>query len=491
MKQLRNLLPAMLLALLAWNCQKEETNYPELNQETEDNVLLKALTIEQLPDFSGSIKQQSSKMGWASKNNDEDVVLDGSRVLAVTDSVGNTTYSLRMYVTGTPHNVFYNVVGKRTHEGVQREPFVLRYEVDEDYWPEYVAGPRQEKPFKGTIGVYKLEAFGLQLGQNGKMGSEPEPCLTVDANGGNGDGGNGGGGNANNNEEGNDNGGGGNHDPGSYYDYWNMYAPNNGGGAGYDTEPFAEVGQGKFGGFGTDGIWKRALTGKNADCPEEDTLLPINEEDFEEKIDDTALKPCLKTILQDLKTLNRGVGYVLQMFASNTPGFNWEVKDGSLGGATGTTSTKYNKLTGTVTTTFDSQAWGNATDLSWARTMMHESIHSYVVASSYNAATIAQKQALLGPDWASAYLNYGHEYIANNYIKPIADSLQEFGNIKGYHHSRQFYEDMAWAGLHSTSAFNGLPVATQKRINDVILIELTKKDTNGNPESQKGSNAGC
>ncbi|MBW8245260.1 hypothetical protein K1F50_20855, partial [Muricauda oceani] len=173
------------------------------------------------------------------------------------------------------------------------------------------------------------------------------------------------------------------------------------------------------------------------------------------------------------------------------PGFNWEVKDGSLGGATGTTSTKYNKLTGTVTTTFDSQAWGNATDLSWARTMMHESIHAYVVASSYNAATIAQKQALLGPDWASAYLNYGHDYIANNYIKPMADSLQEFGNIKGYHHSRQFYEDMAWAGLHSTSAFNGLPLATQKRINDVILIELTKKDTNGNPKPQKGNNAGC
>lgn len=242
---------------------------------------LKALTIDELPDFSSSIAQQTSKVGWASKNDGLDVVLDGSRVLAVTDSVGNTTYSLRMYVADTPHNVFYNVVAKQTHEGVQREPFVLRYEVDEDYWPEYVAGPRQEKPFKGTIGVYTLEAFGLQMDQNGKMGSEPEPCLEVNADGGDGDGGYSGGGSNSQPEEGSSSsGGGGSNDPGSYYDYWNTYAPDNGGGAGDDTEPFVEVGEGKFGGPGTDGILKAlAITGKSADCPEENTLLPINEDE--------------------------------------------------------------------------------------------------------------------------------------------------------------------------------------------------------------------
>ncbi|MBW8245290.1 hypothetical protein K1F50_21010, partial [Muricauda oceani] len=249
MKLLKKLLPVMLLALLAWNCEKEETNYLEPIQVTEDSVQLKALTIDELPDFSSSIAQQTSKVGWASKSDGSDVVLDGSRVLAVTDSVGNTTYSLRMYVADTPHNVFYNVVAKQTHEGVHNEPFVLRYEVDEDYWPEYVAGPRQEKPFKGTIGVYTLEAFGLQMDQNGKMGSEPEPCLSVNAEGGNGDSGNSGGGSNGGNEGSSGSGGGGNHDPGSYYDYWNTYAPDNGGGgSGAGTEPFVEVGEGNFGG---------------------------------------------------------------------------------------------------------------------------------------------------------------------------------------------------------------------------------------------------
>ncbi|MBR9854343.1 MAG: hypothetical protein GYB37_07155, partial [Algicola sp.] len=303
MKRLKNLLFVLLLALLAWNCQKEESNnYPEPIQEEEDNVRLRALTIDELPDFSSSIAQQTSKVGWASKNDGSDVVLDGSRVLAVTDSVGNTTYSLRMYVADTPHNVFYNVVAKQTYEGVQNEPFVLRYEVDEDYWPEYVAGPREEKPFKGTIGVYTLEAFGLQMDQNGKIGSEPEPCYEPLESDGNGSNGNGGGGNANNNEGGNNNGGGGNHDPGNYYDYWNSYAPDYGGGVGAGTEPFVEVGQGKFGGPGTDGILKAyAIMGKSADCPEENTLLPINEED--EKIDiDVSVDPCVEGIINKLKT---------------------------------------------------------------------------------------------------------------------------------------------------------------------------------------------
>ncbi|WP_318311114.1 hypothetical protein [Flagellimonas crocea] len=522
MKLLKKLLPVMLLALLALNCQKEEADYLEPIQETEGHVQLKALTIDELPDFSGSIAQQTSKVGWASKNDGSDVVLDGSRVLAVTDSVGNTTYSLRMYVADTPHNVFYNVVAKQTYEGVQNEPFVLRYEVDQDYWPEYVAGPRQEKPFKGTIGVYSLEAFGLQMDQNGKMGGEPEPCLSVNAEGGDGDGGYSGGGSNGGNEGSSSSGGGTDYDPGSYYDYWNTYAPDNGGGAGDDTEPFVEVGEGKFGGPGTDGILKAiALTGKSADCPEEETLLPINEEDdFEEKIDDTALKPCLKNVLNDLKTLNKGVGYIVQKFAGNTPGFNWEVKDGSLGGATGTTSTKYNKLTGTVTTTLDSQNWKQATDLSWARTMLHESVHSYIVASfgsNYSGATKTFSDFM--KDYSSSTYpdrnDTEHAEFVRNYVSQISSALKDYGIKNGYVLPNQFYEDMAWGGLthwkkrdsfgnvvkdsfgnivwEETNWFKkAFPnLSDRTRILNTIQIELTKSDINGNTKVQKGNNAGC
>ncbi|WP_108423948.1 hypothetical protein [Flagellimonas amoyensis] len=203
------------------------------------------------------------------------------------------------------------------------------------------------------------------------------------------------------------------------------------------------------------------------------------------------LYPCMKGIMTDLTGSNTGIGYMINKFAGTDPGYNWNVQDGSLGGPTAQTSVAYNSATGTVTTTFDSQAWPNATDLSWARTILHESIHAYVIAVNYNTTTVAGRQTLLGPNWASAYLNYGHNYIADNYIGPMANSLEEFGNSMGYNLSRQFYEDMAWAGLHNTPAFQSLSASEQQRILDTIATELTKKDTNGNTKPQKGNNAGC
>ncbi len=81
--------------------------------------------------------------------------------------------------------------------------------------------------------------------------------------------------------------------------------------------------------------------------------------------------------------------------------------------------------------------------------------------------------------------------MATNYVKPIVDAFQEYGSNLGYNYSRQIYDDMAWAGLQGTSAWNGLSSSVQSRILDTISIELTGKDMNGNLKTQKGTNAGC
>ncbi|GIV37168.1 MAG: hypothetical protein KatS3mg032_1547 [Cyclobacteriaceae bacterium] len=91
---------------------------------------------------------------------------------------------------------------------------------------------------------------------------------------------------------------------------------------------------------------------------------------WEDQIDDSQLKPCLKTILTDVKNISQGsVGQIIQKFAGSIPGWNWELKDGVLTGGTGETDppANYNKSTGTVTTTFDTQAWLNASDLENSR----------------------------------------------------------------------------------------------------------------------------
>ncbi|MDG1953312.1 MAG: hypothetical protein P8I51_00280 [Polaribacter sp.] len=181
---------------------------------------------------------------------------------------------------------------------------------------------------------------------------------------------------------------------------------------------------------------------------------------------------------------------IITKFNGSASGYNWALKDGpTSNNATAQTSTVYDPATGTVSTTFNTTKYNEASDLSWARTIFHESIHAYVVAVHHNTSTPAEKAELLGSNWLNRYTNNGHDFIANNYIRPITDALIEFGAKQGYTLDPSFYEDLAWGGLSNTPAFNNYQ--HQDRANNVILIELTKKDMNGDTKPQKGEDAGC
>jgi hypothetical protein len=218
--------------------------------------------------------------------------------------------------------------------------------------------------------------------------------------------------------------------------------------------------------------------------------------DFDEKIDDKNLKPCLQNIMNDLKNVSGSPGNMVAKFSGSFPGYNWEVKSGSLTGGTAQTDapTYYNSTTGSITTTFDSQNWLNATNLSWARTIIHESIHAYL-ASSYKISRpnwIATYPQMV-QDWGAKqnWNDVHHEEIARSLVKLVATALESYGVNKGYNLNKQFYEDMAWGGLQDTSTFKALPSSDQKRILDTIATELTGKDANGNSKIQKGKKAGC
>lgn len=133
-------------------------------------------------------------------------------------------------------------------------------------------------------------------------------------------------------------------------------------------------------------------------------------------------------------------------------------------------------------------------ELSWARTIIHESIHAYL-ASSYKISRsnwIATYPQIV-QDWGvnQNWNDVHHEEIARSLVKSVALTLESYGINKGYNLNKQFYEDMSWASLQDTSTFKALPSSDQKRILDTIATELTGKDTKGNNKTQKGKNAGC
>lgn len=229
------------------------------------------------------------------------------------------------------------------------------------------------------------------------------------------------------------------------------------------------------------------------------------------KIDDTKLKPCMQNVLSNLQCLANGsVASIIQKFSGSIPGYNWEMKDGVIrGGQNAQTSQSYNKSTGTVTTIFDATKLTNASDLSVARTILHESIHAYLVAYfKVDPINAAKTYSDLVKDYAQQL--YGgnsnslqHAEFVRNFVNDIALALNEFGTNQGYVLPFRFYQDLAWGGLtqqvSGTGVVSDTPwfllsfpnVADRDRINNVITIELTKKDINGNPQPPKGATAGC
>ncbi len=142
------------------------------------------------------------------------------------------------------------------------------------------------------------------------------------------------------------------------------------------------------------------------------------------EINQSELKPCMSKVMDSIKTLTNDIKGIITKFNGSASGYNWALKDGpTSNNATAQTSTVYDPATGTVSTTFNTTKYNEASDLSWARTIFHESIHAYVVAVHHNTSTPAEKAELLGSNWLNRYTNNGHDFIANNYIRPITDAL--------------------------------------------------------------------
>lgn len=222
----------------------------------------------------------------------------------------------------------------------------------------------------------------------------------------------------------------------------------------------------------------------------------ILEEDeaFEERIDDSNLDDCVKNILDSLKTHNHGIGEFLYKFAGNDIGYVWNVESDVIGNQVAASTDSPSFYNGSITTVFDTRTYDNATDLSWVKTILHESAHAYL--ATYYAR---ERPDFIGTypemveDWGRLqnWNDVHHEEFARSLVNDIAIILKEYGQMNGYNLSDQFYNDLAWGGLQETNAFNQNVFFQRTRILNTIKIELTGKNLNGSSQNQKGNDAGC
>lgn len=204
----------------------------------------------------------------------------------------------------------------------------------------------------------------------------------------------------------------------------------------------------------------------------------------------------MKNILSDLKTLSGStVADMLYKLAGEIPEYNWKIKNGNLSQHTnGQTSSIYNSSAQEATTTFDKSKFTQATDLAIARTIYHEAIHAYLVIQyNIDRESFLDSYTNLVDDWnVKSNWNYvHHEEFARSLVNEIGTALKNYGIKKGYNLSDQFYNDLAWGGLESTSTFKNLSNSDKDRIREIIHIEQVGEDLNGNTKPQKGKKGGC
>ncbi|HAU52395.1 MULTISPECIES: hypothetical protein [Sphingobacterium] len=218
---------------------------------------------------------------------------------------------------------------------------------------------------------------------------------------------------------------------------------------------------------------------------------------FNAKIDDTNLPDCMKGVSDTLKMLNgNSVADIIKKFSGEIPGYNLKFTTENFSDPMKVAGTNRNNNTGEIIIAFNTNPLviGNVSDLAFATTMLHESIHAYLTAFFYDdptAATMTYPQLFEKYTKKKAFSNGAqHETIARDFITDLAASIKNYGELKGYHLDKQIYDDIAWKGLLETDAFKNLSDVDKSRITDRIMAEQydTRKDKG---VTQKGVRMGC
>lgn len=186
----------------------------------------------------------------------------------------------------------------------------------------------------------------------------------------------------------------------------------------------------------------------------------------------------LKEILQGVIKIKEGkIGEILNKFLSNTPNWTWIVSEGNLpdnvNGETELTSDG-------VVTILDFDKLEHATNLSIARTLIHEMLHAYLTLYFRYDPENANKDypAILAAWITSKDLDYNkiqHDEIERSLLNNISSALDEYAKISGLKNIDEYiYTDLAWGGLDFQNSTQ-LTAYAKKRIQNRLLAEQLNK----------------
>ncbi|MBS9524739.1 hypothetical protein KI659_12035 [Litoribacter alkaliphilus] len=207
----------------------------------------------------------------------------------------------------------------------------------------------------------------------------------------------------------------------------------------------------------------------------------VEEDNF--KIDMKHLSKCHQILINTLiGSTKEEFKKIFQKFAGDLPApmnFHVEIKYGYCGpGVTACTNPKLQNNKAIIS--LNEAVNSSATELSIGRTILHETLHAYLLFVEQFPGEDKSLNALINAyidKYGDRDLNPSHHnlFVEQAFIYDIAEELKNFATSLGYPTSiledHQFFMDMAWGGLHQTDVYQQLSDLDKDRIRDHYYAE--------------------
>lgn len=215
---------------------------------------------------------------------------------------------------------------------------------------------------------------------------------------------------------------------------------------------------------------------------------------------DTTVRPCIRKVLDSIRAIETGtIARIITTFSGNIPGFDVELKEvpqffGVDSAANAITD--YSSSFQRARITLNQQINANATNLSIARTLLHEFVHAFLVDYFQNSSQVPQavKDTILDKSYGRMLRTFiklsnpmsndeQHIIIQKYFINDIAQALKYYCLRVGINNPDidLICEDMAWGGLQDIDAYFEESVENRERI-----IRRLKAELSGIPQQVPG-----
>ncbi len=491
MKKMNKTIALVFTILLLVNCEVEQlgniqVDTNQVSFDSKDQNKVYAYDENDIPDIISTIEKTSKRSitKLSGKSGEDNIIVDTDNIIGMVDSVGNTTYALKMYVKDAPSNTLYNLLVAQRADGSEQPPTVMEYIYGDDYFTDRANNKRKEGGYKKQIKYYSFSNFVDDANGGGKYAKSPRPCgqLNYDQNESSNNSSSGAGAASSGGRSfGDGQYGNGSSNRYSFVSYYtvNLISHSNGSGGGT-----AEAGYGCFCSTGFEDIdeaeKRETAYGKNRDCIEGEMMIPINNYDENVFNDLTGKADC---VYQKLKWKNGDLFKKTIAKFIDDPKYNLTFQNGNCP-RNDEACTDVNDVNNIVITIENT----TQNSLGIAAQMLHEGIHAEMhrYVSRYKSGVEPNNRSRLLQLYAyykgfsetvnnPAYRwldDAHHVYMIENYVKPIASAIREMDDKK---YSLEHYMSFGWDGLRDAGYDTNRLTESQNTINQNL-----RKVVNGN-----------